>query len=192
MGKKRKDKPTMQIQEADRISRVVAERERRGVSTATRERIAKVGADGVEHTEAGTQRVNAAPLDRLWRAGTIEQREFEAGDDWRSIAYLAAVDASAMTVDWSRAGGGGRSSRIPPVLTVEAMASASITRRRYEQHFRLGTIVRDVLDRALVHEQSLEEIGRRVFGLANRRDATTAGLGALRASLGALADWQGR
>ncbi len=184
----------MQVREAEKLDRVVSERQRVGKATATAERIARAGGlDALEHADNGrVQRVLDAPLDRLWRFGEIEQREYEAGDDWRAVAYLAAVDPAALTVDWSRAGAGGRSSRVPAVLTVEEMAMAAITRRRQERHFRLGTIVRSVLDRALVHEDSLEEIGKRLFNIGNDRDARKVGLGAVRVALGALADWQGR
>lgn len=182
----------MQIREAEKIGRVVSERQRVGKSSATAERIARAGGlDAVEHVAKGEiQRLVTAPLDRLQKDRVITRREHDAGDWLRATAYMAAIDVGAMTVDWERAGGGGRSSRVPAVLTVEEMVEASQDWRAYCRDVR--GVVRTVLDLVVIHEQALEEVGKSVGGKRNDRDARSWATGAIRVALGALADWRGR
>lgn len=180
------------VREAEKIGRVVSERQRTGRSTATAERIARAGGlDAVEHIAQGeVQRLVTAPLDRLHKDRIITRREHDAGDWLRATAYMAAIDAGAMTVDWGRAGGGGRSARVPAVLTVEEMVQASQDWRAYCRDVR--GVVRTVLDLVVIREQALDDVGQSVGGRRNARDARSWATGAIRVALGALADWRGR
>jgi len=182
----------MQVREAEKIDRVVSERQRTGRATATAERITRAGGlEAVEHVAKGeVQRLVTAPLDRLHKDRIITRREHDAGDWLRATAYMAAIDVGALTVDWSRAGGGGRSSRVPAVLTVEEMVQASQDWRAYCRDVR--GVVRTVLDLVVIREQALHEVGQSVGGRDNARDARSWATGAIRVALGALADWRGR
>ena len=170
---------------------LIADQDRPGFETANIERVAKAGPGGVETTPPspkapkGTQRIIAAPLDRLWKAGIITQNEFEAGEKYRADAYLAAIDPSAGTIDWNRAGGGGASSRVPSMFNSQVIADARHRVRDTER--ALNELVRTVLNKALIREHTFEEIGQSMFGLGNHRDAYVGGNVAVRVALSVAA-----
>lgn len=175
----------------------IADRDRPGTETTTAERVAKAGAGAVEVTPPsqqapkGTQRVLSAPLDRLWKDGAITQREYEAGDKFRADAYLAAIDPGSGTVDWHRAGGGGTSGRVPSMFTAQHIFDARIRWRSVEKAIPKHSIVASALHLGLVHEHSLEELGRSLFARNDKREAMVAGHAGFRVALGALADFYG-
>lgn len=177
-----KQKPT----EADKIRTRVVERTRAGLTTATAERLVQAGSDGFEHTETNVQRIIAAPLDRLWKAGFITRQEFEAADRYRADAYLAAIDPAAGSVNWDQAGGGGRSAKVPSMFNSQVIFDA---RRRWRDiDGKVSGTVALVLRLALIKETTLPEIGRAVFGRGDPREATVAGQTAVRVACGALVD----
>jgi hypothetical protein len=173
----------------DRVRRVVGEAERMKRGSATVERIMRAGTEALEVTPAGIQRISQAPLDRLWRAGIITTREFEAGDRFRATAYLAAIDPGTMGVDWGAAGGGGRSARVPSMFTAQHIADARLDFRAAEKAIR--GIVWRVLKLGLVDELALVEIGETVFARRDRREAAVAGSAGFQVALGACADYFG-
>ena len=166
---------------------LAAERERTKQGTATPERIIKAG-DGFEKNvgRENAQRVVEAPLDRLRKSGRISGSEYEAGDRFRGDAYLAAVDPGSGTVDWQRAGGGGRSSFVPSMFESQHIYDARKRYREVQLCFR--GLIWSVLQNALVHEHSLEEMGHALFGRSNKRDAAVSGDAGFRVALAALAD----
>jgi hypothetical protein len=136
LGKQRgrKEKPV-----GHNIDLAVSERERLGKASGTRERLRKVGQEGMELVPAlpdvdkrgnslpagQVQRVLAAPLDRLWKTGFVTQREYNAGDAYRADAYMAAIDPSALTIDWNRTGGEANSANAkPPIIMRECVMAA--------------------------------------------------------------------
>lgn len=171
------------------IAEVVADRERVGKGTATVERLAMAGKDGFEIVgKEGVQRVIAAPLDRMWKAGDITKREYDAGDEYRTMRYLAKVDPAAPTVDWN-AVGGSFGTRVPSMFSSQRIAEERIRWRAFSRQVR--GVVATVAELALIRELAFEEIGRSVFGRDKRRDAAVAGHTAVRMMLGALADQMG-
>lgn len=168
----------------------VAERERTGQGTATAERLLKAGWDGHELTPTNVQRILAAPLDRLWKERRITAREHDAGETFRSIAYLAAIDPGTMSVNWDMAGGAGWSPKVPVMFSSQKIADARIEWRRLEG--AITGMTWTVLRLGLIRELSLVEIGRSVFGEGNDRDARVAGEAGLRLALNVVADAIGR
>ena len=173
---------------------LIADRDRPGFEVGTAERLAKAGVEGTETTPPslkapkGTQRIISAPLDRLWKAKAITAREYDAGDTFRADAYLAAVDPSAGSVDWNRAGGGGASGKVPSMFSAQQVADARIRYRRVEK--RITGMVWTVLQSALIYEHGLDEIGYSVFAVVGRtREAYCAGLGGFRVALATLSDY---
>jgi hypothetical protein len=168
---------------------------------ATAERIRHVGrgaveivpamhdADRPEQTPLMQQRIVSAPLDRMYRDGRISQREWAAGDKYRSDSYLAAIDPGAGTVDWNRAGGGGAGSRVPVVFTTQTVADARIRIRATDK--AMSDLARTVLSLALIREHNLEEIGQSVFGFRNHRDASASANAGFRVALSMLAHHYG-
>ena len=166
---------------------IVSERERTHQGTATPERIVRAG-EGFEKNvgKEGAQRMVDAPLDRMWKSGAITRTEFEAGDKFRGDAYLAAVDPGTGSVDWSHAGGGGRSSFVPSMFGAQHIHDARTRFREVERSF--DGLVWTMLKNGLVHEHSLEEMGRACFARADKREAAVAGQAGFRTALAALAD----
>lgn len=193
--RKRRKQMTVAVPAIERIRNSVLERQRLGHGTATVERLMQAGHDGHEltpptrATPAGVQRIIEAPLDRQWKTGAISQREFEAGDKLRALAYLAAIDPAGCGVDWNAAGGGGRSGKVPAMFTSQHIADARIDYRRVER--AISGIVWRVLNLALIRETSLADLGQSVFGRQDRREAAVAGAAAFQVALGSLADWFG-
>jgi len=167
------------------------------MAIATPERLRHAGEEGVEVVPAMRDRdrpeqitplqpkVVSAPLDRMWKDGRITQEEFNAGDRYRSDAYLAAVDPGAGTVDWNRAGSGGNGSRVPSVFSAQVVADARMRWR--DSNRAMSELTRIVLAHALIDEHKLEEIGQAVFGFRNHRDAAASGQAAVRMALSGLA-----
>jgi hypothetical protein len=191
MGKSKKVRKMLaaQMAPAERVRRAVGERERTRQGTATVQRILKVGEDGLEVTTTGVQRLNQAPLDRLWHAGVIIRREFDAGDKLRALAYLAAIDPAAGSVNWSAAGGGGRSAKVPSMFTNQDIADARVDFRRIEK--AISGIVWRVLYLALIKEIGLADVGESVFARHDAREARAAGTAGFQTALGAAADYFG-
>lgn len=189
----RKGKAKMQIQqtEAEKIASRVAERQRVGLSTATVERLLKVGEDGHEHTQATSQQVSVqrvleAPLDRLHRQGFITEAEFEAADRYRADAYLAAVEPTVGSIDWNSAGGGGRSAKVPAMFGSQEVYDARKRHRAIDS--RMAGVTRVVATLVMIRETSLAEVGQTVFGYRDRKDAEVAGRVAARMACGSLMD----
>lgn len=172
------------------LQHTVSERQRVGLGTATAERLAKTGEDGREADPTGRQRIVAAPLDRLWKAGFITQREFEAGDKYRADAYMAAIDPGSLSVDWSRTAGG-TSSRVPTVFTAQHIADARRRIRMVERAIPHRSVVSLLLFFGVVREFGLREIGAQVFGIHDRKDAVLCAKAGLRVALASLADYYG-
>lgn len=192
--KKRKDEAMLQTaedRERDRVVRLVTERERGEKGTATVERLLRAGKkdEGFEVAPTGRQRLVDAPLDRLRKEGRITGREFDAGDQYRNDAYLAAIDPSAPTVDWNSVGTAFRP-KSPSMFSTQRIADARIKWRETEKNIR-GLPAR-VLDSALIHEHPFEEIGRHVFGEGNEHYARAAAKAGLRVALSVLADYYGK
>ena len=163
-----------------------------GPVSATKERLDKAEAFEIipaTGSNPAVQRVLAAPLDALWKDGRITRREFEAGEKLRADAYLAAIDPGTMSVDWERAGGGGRSRFVPSMFTTQHIADARIRYRHFEKSVR--GLAATVLNLTLIKELSLEHVGRNVFNMEHSRDARGAGLGSFRVALNELADHYG-
>lgn len=169
------------------IERAVSERERGHRGTATVERLRKAGSEGHEIDPTGRQRIVEAPIDRMWKAGHVTQREFDAADKYRSDAYLAAIDPGALTVDWSRTSGSS-SLRIPSMFTAQHIADARIRMRELERDIPNRSVVSTLLYLGLVKEMSLETIGANVFGLHDARDRLVAARAGLRVACASLAD----
>lgn len=189
MSRKRRKATKVQT-EAQRITTIVAERERIAKGTATKERLTKVGLDAVELSVGadGVQRISEAPLDRLWRDGRITQREYQAGDRLRNDARLARIDAGPTAINWDMTGRGS-GSVVPVAFASDAVFAA---RQRYRAVPKAITgIVWAVLNNGVVHEHSLPEMGRAVFGREHVRDAAVAGHAGFRVALAALADHYG-
>jgi hypothetical protein len=187
---KRREAKRMQQPQA-LAQHVVSERERTGQGTMTAERILKAGPDGVETTPANVQRVIAAPLDRLWKRGEITQREYDAGDTFRTDAHIAAIDPGAPSVDWNRAGGGNPNVGVPSMFTSQTIADARSRWRRISDRIPERSVVSTILFLGLIRETSLEEIGRSVFGLRDAKDAALSGKAGFRVALASLADHYG-
>jgi hypothetical protein len=158
----------------------------------TRERIAHAGPDGVEFIESTKgQRIVAAPLDRLWKDGRITQREWSAGDRYRSDVHVAGVDRGAPSVDWNRAGGSSSVSGTPSMFAAQSIADARLRYRETERSIPQRSRVAVVLFLALIREMGFAEIGESVFGITDRRDATSTGRAACQMALASLADHYG-
>lgn len=182
----------MQVDALVKTRNVVGEKKRTGHVTATAERIAQAG--GLEATEqlppqpghrAG-QRILAAPLDRLWKEKKISGREYLAGERYRSDAYLSAVDPSTGSIDWERAGGGGRGRYVPTMFTHQACAEARIRWRRIANV--VTGIVDQIVDMTLIKERPIEDVGLVIFRKNNQPQAIAAGLAGFRVALATLAD----
>jgi hypothetical protein len=131
------------------------------------------------------QRVVAAPLDRLRSTGAITEREFNAGDRLRADAYLAAIDPGTSSVDWT-ATAGTLSGKVPSMFNSQHIADARIRYRDMQK--RLTGLLWEVLEGAVVLEDSLESVGKRILDRRDNREATVAGHAGLRMALHALAD----
>lgn len=194
-GKPMDAQPTQAEKAEAKVRNIVAERQRTGATTASAERILRAGAeDGYEilppseESPSGVQRILAAPLDRMWKQGDITRREYEAGDKYRADRYLAAIDPAAGTVDWSRAGGGGTSNRVPSMFNSQTIADARVRVRKFEKMIPVKSTVAIVLFLGLIKELPFEEIGQTVFHIDNRRYARHAAHGGLRVALASAAD----
>lgn len=165
----------------------VDERRRAGLTSATVERLVHAGIeDGHEHTQTNVQRITEAPLDRLWRQGFITATEFDAGDGYRALAYLAAIDPGTGCINWDLAGGGGRSAKVPSLFNSQRVADARLRLRTLDK--RLSGVIATVARLALVKEMALTDIGKAVFGYKDRTAAEVAGRVATRMVCGALVD----
>jgi hypothetical protein len=184
-----KPKPAPELPPDARAHDRVRKRDAAGLTTATAERLIQAGPDGFEHTQTNVQRIVEAPLDRLWRAGSITRREFEAGDKYRSDAYLAAVDPTSGSVDWSRTGGG-MTAKVPSVFSTQAIADARIRFRQIEARMPDVSTVKKLLFEGLIREWPLEQLGA-LFGRRGHEGSRAAGLAGLRVALASLADHYG-
>ncbi len=181
----------MQTQISRTANRVM-ERERHGWGTATLERLRQpdcFGEDGYETTKpsreapGGTQRVNTAPLDRMWKAGTITAADFNAGDMLRRDAFIAKINPGAPTVDWASLGSN-FGPRNPSMFSAQSIADARIRWRRYDDTVK--GLIRSILDLALINEMALRDLGASLFARKDPREAAVAAEAGLRVALGAL------
>lgn len=186
---RRKEKAMKQADPVEKARRIAGERERTGKGGATVERILRAG-DGFEVLATGGHRVTEAPLDRLWSRGAITEREFQAGDQFRTDAFAAKIDPGAAGINWD---GVGRyfGPKMPTMFTAQAVADARIRYRLVVR--KLGPSLEAVLDAIVVHEHSPVHVGRTLYGCSGERQAQTVGTAAFRTALGALADhYEGR
>jgi hypothetical protein len=162
-----------------------------GLESATAERLAKAGPDAIEIGEASlTQRIIDAPLDRLWKAGTITKREFEAGERFRNDAYLAQIEPSPPSVDVNRTGTG-FGPRPPPAFASQAIADARERFRHIGRKIPERSLVWSFLYLGLVREQGFEALGELLLGRKDRESAVAAAKAGMRVALAALADQYG-
>lgn len=154
---------------------------------ATAERLARLGPDDVaEITPDGVQRLVAAPLDRLRQLGKIGDREFTAGDQLRTDAYVAALEPGAPGVDWNATGGARSGARAPAMWSAQVVANARLRVRRVQGAVR--GLVWLTLRRCVLQEHGLDVVGRDVFGVRDPREAVVAARSGLMVALAALAD----
>lgn len=166
----------------------VEKRTAAGLTTATPERLAKAGVegDGYEHTATNVQRIVEAPLDRLWKAGFITQREFEAGENLRKIAHVATIDPSPQSVDLSRVGGG-FAAGTPSMFASQEIANARKKWRRIRELVPERSTVWTMLWLGVVKEVTLTDLGVSL-GIVERKEAIAAGKSGFRVALSAFAD----
>ena len=166
----------------------VAKRFAAGLESATPERMAKAGPDGIEIGEASlTQRIVDAPLDRLWKTGTITKREFEAGERFRNDAYLAQIEPSPPSVDFNRAGTS-FGPRPPSAFANQAIADARERFRHIGRKIPERSLVWSFLYLGLIREHGFEQLGESLLGRKDRESAVAAAKAGLRVALAALAD----
>ena len=175
------------MQQSAQLETAVAERERGGRGTATVERLQHAGDGGHEVDPTGRQRIVAAPLDKLYKQGRVTSREFQAGDKYRGLHYVANLDPAAPTVDWSRVGSS-FGSRQPTMFNAQHIANARHQVRKIEEAIPRQSLVSAVLYIGLVREESLEAIGE-LYGSNDEREAVIAGRTGLRTALASLADY---
>lgn len=176
------------LSELDKATDKVAKRSLAGLESATPERMAKAGLENVEVGVASlTQRITDAPLDRLLVAELIGRREFDAGDDLRTCAWLSRIDPGAPSVDWNSVGGN-FGPRDPTAFSSQATFDARRRWRRLEERFPRDSTLWQLLRAALVDEISFTQIGKQFFRRHDRKDAILAGQVGLATALGALAD----
>lgn len=174
--------------ELDKATAIVRERERIGRTSATPERMVKAGLENVEvGVASNVQRVTDAPLDRLWKAGVITRREFEAGDRYRNDVYLAQVDPGPPTVDPNRAGGG-FGPRVPSMFTSQAIADARRRVREIERRIPQNSLVYGILRSALIRENDFDDIAQSFLGRRDRETVVPVAKAGVRVALASLAD----
>jgi len=185
MGKKAEASMTEAELAADRVRK----REAAGLTSATPERLMQAGADGYEHGQASmVQRIVEAPLDRLFKAGTITRREHEAGQWFRTLAAEAQVEPGAGgglnldRVDGGSAGG------VPDAWRSDRIMKKRREWRDLQQSIPPSSLVWTMLYLPLVVEMPLATIGEQVFARRDRKEAAVAATAAFRVALSALAD----
>lgn len=193
-GNKGKIKDMPAVSPLRAMRHTVREKVRLGQSTATAERLVKVDEDAIETLPADArgkveQRINAAPLDRLDKAGRITKREFEAGDRYRKDAFKARIDPGAPSVDFASTQSFGQQ-KVPAVFVSQGIADARVRWRQTDKAMR--GIVKEILELGLIQEVSLVQIGESVFGMDNERDSRSTGYSGFRTALAALADYYDR
>ena len=162
---------------------------------ATPERLAKAGVQGVETilndpvgiargSPIGVQRIVAAPLDRMWKAGLLASWEYEAGDKLRKDWHASELAGAIRSVDMDQTIGSAVS-HAPSMFVAQYVADARI-RIRHVRHDVKG-VVWDVLNLAVLLERDLADVGLMVFKVHDPREATVAGKCGLRVALGSLA-----
>ena len=156
------------------------------IHTATPERIMQ--AEGAVETKPTGQKIYSAPLDRLLLEGRITGREHDAGDRYRTDAYLARIDPSAPTVDWNSAGGS-FGSRNPSMFTSQRIADARLRWRETER--TINGFLKTVLDHALIHEHSLVDVVR-LYGENSEHYARAAARAGIRMALIRLVEFYGK
>lgn len=179
----------------DKIRTRVTERERIGLTSATPERVLKAGEEGTEYTHSNVQRLHTGPLDKLWKNGELMHREFHAGDQFRLDHFRSRMDPGAPTVDWG-AIGGNFGPRNPSMFGGQEVADARLRWRKVQDTLgpkprKRAGLVWTVLTNAILSENSAEELGAKIFGRGDRREARAAGHAGFQVALSALADFYG-
>lgn len=189
MGKK----ATTPMTESDLAVDRVRKREAAGLTSATPERLLKAGEDGYEHGQASmVQRIVEAPLDRLYKAGTITRLEYEAGEWFRELAHEAAIEPGAGgTANLDRVDGGS-SGGVPAAFRSDRMLQKRREWRGLQRRIPERSLVWTMLYLPLVAEMRLADIGEQVFARRDRKEATVAATAAFRVALAALADVRGQ
>ena len=151
----------------------------------TLERLQKAG-DATEKGATGTVRISDAPLERLRKRGSITEDQYQAGYRFREIYHNAGLEAHYGSQDLNRI----RSTDGPTygMAASEFMANA---RKRYRKcvdvlldiNPTMVAIAHDVI----VHEVTVEDVGRFQLKENGRQRAHVAGLSVLRVCLDVLA-----
>lgn len=166
--------------------------------TATAERANHIGRDGLADVleaamgepEALVQKVVAAPLDRLWKDKRISQREYHAGCTFREDHHESRLDPGASTSNWHGIPAG-FGPKVPSMYASQRAVDALMRRRKLDATFPPTSFIGRVLERTLIQEHSLEDLGTDMFAEGNHRDARKAGTAAFRTACAALADFYG-
>jgi len=179
------------------LERSIEERLRRGVGVSTAERVRQAGEteldirvetekrDGVLSTVV-RQRVTQAPLDRLKAKGSITERQFDAGDEFRKDAYEAGmIPSGALVYEPSDRRFGSRTPQFMAASRADAHARWVEAQAILDKLYPIVDEVCWAADRT----DTLQSIGARLFAYStNDRRAETAALTALRLGLDTLAD----
>lgn len=151
----------------------------------TPERVQKAG-DAIERGATGTVRIGDAPLERLRKRGAITEDQYQAGYRFREIYNNAGLQAHYGSQDLNRI----RSTDGPSygMASSEFMANA---RGRYRRCVDLlldinPTMVAVAHD-VIVHEVTVEDVGRFQLKENGRQRAHVAGLSVLKVCLDVLA-----
>jgi hypothetical protein len=151
----------------------------------TPERVQKAG-DAIERGATGTVRIGDAPLERLRKRGAITEDQYQAGYRFREIYNNAGLQAHYGSQDLNRI----RSTDGPScgMASSEFMANA---RGRYRRCVDLlldinPTMVAVAHD-VIVHEVTVEDVGRFQLKHNDRAQATAAALTALKIILDVFA-----
>jgi hypothetical protein len=182
--KSKKSKP---YDPAAKTIRKIADRERRGVASSTFERVLRSGQE-IDIGATGVQRFSAAPLDRLFQRKALTERQFHAGDQYRSDVYLSGMVASK-SVNFGAVPGGGEGFSPGFMATTEKQASA---RRRWRAASKaLGVRLTSIASEILVDSdagRTMAQIGAQLLGRPEGKAAEAAIVEIARLLLDTLAD----
>lgn len=166
-----------------RLERQVADRERRGIGTATVERLRRAGQD-IEVSPEGRQRLTDAPLQQLFSRRLLARpneapednaRRFAAGERLQRHAHEGALDRLAGR-DWRLPPGGGIGTH--PGGIYPASEWALMHRENWRKAVaalgkgRIGEITLGIV----VEERRLVDLGRAVLGRRQEAQARAATL----------------
>jgi hypothetical protein len=149
----------------------------------------KLPPDSIEILPDQRQRIIAGPIDRMFKRGELEGREFSAAEQFRKTHYTAQIAGPASRSDHTTPSGSRRD--IPAVFRSQFIADARLEWREVVKAFKKNSVVWAVLRAAAIDETPLEQIGHDIFRCIDRREARAAARAGIRTALGALADHYG-